>query len=74
MEAAHPEESEPPARRYTPAGTLTLNIRTLTGGTTTLRDVVWSACKSSIDPRKPGDKKTVRYASSMRWRANPATG
>ena len=31
-------------------------------------------CRSSIDPRKPGDKKTVRYASSMRWRANPATG
>ena len=31
-------------------------------------------CRSSIDPRKPGDKKTVRYASSMRWRASPATG
>ena len=30
--------------------------------------------ESSIDPRKPGDKKTMRYASSMRWRANPATG
>ena len=30
--------------------------------------------KSSIDPRKPGDKKTMRYASSMRSRANPATG
>ena len=36
MEAARPEEGEPPG------GTFALTIRTLTGGTTTLRDVVSS--------------------------------
>ena len=38
MEAARPEEGEPPA------GPFALRVRTITGGTTTLRDVV-----SSID-------------------------
>ena len=45
MEAARPEEGEPPA------GPFTLDIRTLTGGTTTLRDVVSSQTVGSVTLR-----------------------
>eukprot|EP01045_Picozoa_sp_COSAG04_P013519 COSAG04_NODE_963_length_9150_cov_8.566788_2_plen_200_part_00 len=45
MEAARPEEGEPPA------GIFALNIRTLTGGTTTLRDVVSSQTVGSVTLR-----------------------
>ncbi len=45
MEAARPEEGEPPA------GPFALKIRTLTGGTTTLRDVVSSQTVGSVTLR-----------------------
>ena len=45
MEAARPEEGEPPA------GPFALNIRTLTGGTTTLRDVVSSQTVHAVTLR-----------------------
>ena len=45
MEAARPEEGEPPA------GSFALNIRTLTGGTTTLRDVLSSQTVHAVTLR-----------------------
>ena len=56
MEATRPEEGEPPT------GPFALNIRTLTGGTTTLRDVVSSQTVGSITLRlcaETGEEPTL---------------
>ena len=56
MEAARAEEGEPPA------GPFTLDIRTLTGGTTTLRDVVSSQTVGSVTLRlcaETGEEPTL---------------